>query len=276
LSVGSVPTGMDRRTFLAVAATGASATTALAGCLGGGSALGSGGSTRDGTATTSTTGATSEGTPAEVTATDESTPTTDEGTPTFGSGPSFGEHPATRGVGSQPFLGPPPGEAEGTIVAFEDPSCPLCKRFENTTLPAIRSNLVETGKATYVFRGYPVVAPWGETAAKALEGAYRRDPAVHWNLLDHYYTNQDDLYGDNVADRTREYLAARTDFDVEAFLGELRDGAYDDAVETDLAAGENGGAGDVTPTVVLFKDGEYRTKARGSVSYSVVEAALGV
>jgi protein-disulfide isomerase len=266
---------MDRRTFLARAATSAGATTALAGCTGGGPGASD-------EARSSPPGSTSErasSSPSEAveeaTVTDART-VTDSPTPTFGAGPQFGDHAATTDVGSQPFEGPPPGEATGTIVAFEDPSCPVCKRFRNTTLPAITSNLVDTGTATYVFRGYPVVAPWGRTAAAALEAAFVRDPATHWGLLDHYYTVQDELYGDVVLERTRGYLEERTDVDVDEFVADVEDGTHDPAVESDLAAGMAGGAGDVTPTLVLFRDGAYRTKARGNVSYSVVEAALGL
>ncbi|GAB3313285.1 hypothetical protein GCM10027355_05460 [Haloplanus salinarum] len=49
--------------------------------------------------------------------------------------------------------------------------------------------------------------------------------------------------------------------------------AHADAVETDLDASR---AADVsgTPTVFLFRDGEYRTRATGSVSFEFVTGAL--
>lgn len=227
---------MNRRTFLAAVAAGAGA--GLAGCLGGASG------------------------PEE----------TDGGT---ASGP-FGGHGGTEGIDEQPYLGPAPGAATGTIVAFEDPSCTRCRRFEAQTVPKIRSELVEPGDATFVFRGYPVVYPWGKPATQALEAAYARDEAAHWALLHHYFATQDEFSTDNVLDRTEQFLADETDLDAAAVVDDAAEEAYDDQVQLDLDAGDAGGADGVTPTVVLFRDGEYQTKARGSVSYSVVESALGV
>lgn len=222
---------MDRRTYLARAAIGASAAAGLAGCLGfGGGQAG-------------------------------------------GSEP-FADHDATAAIDAQPYLGPEPGTATGTIVAFEDPSCPRCAVFERETVPKIRSELVEPGDATFVFRGYPVVYPWGEPATKALEATFARDEATHWSLVDHYFENQDQFSMDGVLDATGDFLASETSVDGEAVAADARDGAYDDQVRTDLDAGEAAGAGNVTPTVFLFRDGEYQTKARGSVSFSLVKNAL--
>jgi protein-disulfide isomerase len=231
---------MDRRTFLAAAAAGAGG---LAGCLGGDA--GPGGSTTAGD---------------------------DGGT---ASGP-FGGHPGAAGIDDQPALGPEPGEATGTIVAFEDPSCTRCRAFEQETVPKIRSDLVEPGKATFVLRGYPVVYPWGEPASHALEATFARDEDAHWALVDHYFDTQDEFSTDNVLDRTEQFLAGETDVDAAAVVADADAKAYDDQVQADLDAGDAGGADGVTPTVLLFRDGEFRTKARGSVSYSVVESALGL
>lgn len=244
---------MDRRTFLA-RAVAAGATTGLAGCLG------ESGPAADDEPTTPEMGSRTD---------DEmDTATTDA--------PSFGDHAATRGIQQQPFLGPEPGEAKGTIVAFEDPSCSRCKAFETGPLQKIESELVETGKATYVFRGYPVVYPWGESATQALEATFARDADAHWALLDHYFATQGEFSTDNVLDRTEQFLAAKTDLDAAAVVADAEAKSYDAQVQADLEAGDAGGAGRITPTVVLFRDGEYRTKARGSVSFSLVKAALGL
>ncbi|MFC6988790.1 C2H2-type zinc finger protein [Haloplanus sp. GCM10025708] len=53
-----------------------------------------------------------------------------------GGGKSMTEHAAATSLGTQPTLGPSPSAAEGTIVAFEDPSCPACARFERSTFPS--------------------------------------------------------------------------------------------------------------------------------------------
>jgi protein-disulfide isomerase len=210
----------------------------------------------------------------------------DDGTDTSGSGGADGsgndgtdtggaDHAALRAVDEQPALGPPPGEATATIVAFEDPSCQRCRAFERETVPRIREELVEPGTATFVFRGYPVVYDWGEPAATALEAAYARDSDAHWALADHYYAEQPSFDAGNVLDRTASFLDGETDLDGSAVVEAVEAGAPDDVVQTDLDAGEAADA-TVTPTVFLFRDGEYRTTASGSISYDAVESALGL
>lgn len=245
---------MDRRKFLARAAIPTSVGVGLAGCLG----TGAGPAAGTGTGTAS----------GEMDAPTDSMQTGDRASAT--------DHAAMDAVDEQPFLGPEPGAARGTIVAFEDPSCPRCAAFERETVPKIRSELVEPGDATFVFRGYPVVYPWGEPAAKALEATFARDEDAHWSLLDYYLQYQDQFSADGVLDATADFLAGETSVDGTAVATAVRDGAYDGQVRTDLDAGEAAGVGGVTPTVFLFRDGEFRTKARGSVSYSVVESALGI
>ncbi|MFB6195003.1 MAG: DsbA family protein [Haloplanus sp.] len=184
-------------------------------------------------------------------------------------------HPAGRALDAQPRLGPTPTDATAAIVAFEDPSCPRCAAFERTTVPKIRSNLVETGQAAFVARTIPVVYPWGEPAVHALEATFARDEAAFWALFHHYFENQDDFGSDDVLDRTRQFLAAETDVDAAAVVADAEDEAYADAVRTDLAASEAAGVSG-TPTVFLFRDGQYRTRASGSVSFDLVTRALGL
>jgi len=244
---------MDRRHFLALGATAT-----IAGCLGGrdgsgssGEGTGSGGGTDTGTAE-----------PTETTAASETLDT----------------HPAARDLASQPMLGPDPTEAAGVVVAFEDPSCPRCKDFEDETVPQIRSNLVEPGDVTLVFRGYPVIFEWGQPAVRALEAAYDADPAAHWTLKDHYYAvqteyrNADDAAA--VYDMTETFLAENTAVDATAVIDRARNGDFDGAVQTDLDAGMDAGAGGTTPHVFFFKDGVYQTKAAGVVSYPIVTRIL--
>lgn len=249
---------MNRRGFLA-----AGVTAAVAGCLDNGS----GGATGDGTPTGAGTTSGTAGTDAPTTTTDGD----------GGDGPSLADHPAARDLASQPTLGPDPAEATGVIVAFEDPSCTRCRAFERDVVPTIRSELTEPGKAAFVFRGYPVVYDWGEPAVRALEAVYARDPATHWDLVDHYFHQQDGFRRagrDAVYDRTETFLAERTDLDAAAVVEAARSGEFDDAVGTDLDAGMAAGAGVTTPHVFLFRDGQYRTKGAGSISFGQIESVL--
>ena len=272
-------TATSRRSVLAVG--GAALTTALAGCTGGGNA----GRTSTSESTSNEgDGPNDDGEAGETTAKN-----------------LLGGHPAAAGFAAQPRLGPPPGEATGVVVAFEDPSCPRCAAFERNTVPKIRRNLGD--RVSFVLRTYPVVYPWGKPATQAVEAAFARETEMGetettadgesatttgmappgsrqgsvatWALIDHYFSNQSAFDEDNVFEKTGAFLASETDLDADAVVADAESKAYDDAVQADLSAGERAGVSS-TPTVFLFRDGEFRTSAKGSVSYSAVKSALGL
>lgn len=237
---------MDRRTFLAA---GTAAVGAMAGCGGvSGGGDGAGGS-------------------------DDSTRTA-----TAAEGGDY-SHSSLAALDEQPFLGPPPREARGLIVAFEDPSCTRCRAFEERVVPEIRANLVDPGAASLVFRGYPVVYQWGQPAVRALEATFDRDAGTFWSLVDHYFGNQSEFRSADAAsvyEKTATFLSDQTDLDGDAVVAAAADGEYDAAVQTDLDAGKAAGAGRTTPHIFLFRDGQFLTKAAGSVSYGVIESALSL
>ena len=189
--------------------------------------------------------------------------------------PPLADHPVGTNLATQPRLGPDPAEVRGVVVAFEDPSCPRCATFEEETVPKIRSELVDPGDAALVVRTVPLVYPWGEPAIQALEATYARDADAFWALFAHYFDEQDAFDTGNVLERTETFLTAETTVDGAAVVADAESKAYDDAVQTDLAAAE---AADVsgTPTVFLFRDGEYRTRVTGSVSFELVRQSLGL
>ena len=238
-----------------LAGTGALTLSALAGCLRG---SGAGGTDGDAAGGSPTAGGSSD----DVTTTEETQ--------------TLENHPAAAGLADQPYRGPDPFEAEAVIVDFSDPSCPTCRRFEEDVVPRITSELVDPGRAAFVFRVYPVIYPWGEPATQALESTYARDEDAFWSLKDFYYAEQSSFDETNVLSRTREHLAAETNLDADAVVDDAEAKAHDAAVQSDLTAGMEAGAGRTTPHLFLFRDGEFRTKAAGSVSYSVIENALGL
>lgn len=197
-------------------------------------------------------------------------PTTDGGD---GDGETLDSHPGAAGLAAQPTLGPAPGDADATIVAFEDPSCPTCARFHGNAFPRIRSEWADAGTVSFVCRGYPVVYPWGDPAAHALEATYDRSADAHWALLDHYYAEQSSFDADSVLSRTESFLADETGVDAAAVVADARDEVYADAVETDLDAGEAAGFS-ATPSFLLFRDGALVTSLTGAKSFETFESAL--
>lgn len=188
---------------------------------------------------------------------------------------SLEDHAAGQRLASQPTLGPTPAEADGTIVAFEDPSCPSCARFETETFPEVKARLIEPGTVSFVFRSIPVVKAWAEPATLALESVHTRDPAQFWGLKAFYFDNQRNIGDDNVHDETRRYLSERTDLDADAVMTDVDQETYGSAVETNLQAATEADVGG-TPTFYLFSQGTYQTKIVGPQSYSVFRDSLGV
>lgn len=185
------------------------------------------------------------------------------------------DHPAAAGLDGQPILGPAPSEARGVIIAFEDPSCPTCRRFEQNTFPTLESELIDPGTAAFAYRVLPVVYPWGKPAVQALEATFVHDEAAFWELKAHYYATQDAFTTENVLPRTESFLAANTDVDAKTVVAEAREKRYDDAVQADVTAAGNAGAS-ATPTFFVFRDGRFVTSATGAKSATVFKTALGL
>lgn len=177
-------------------------------------------------------------------------------------------------LNGQPVLGPEPTEAEGVIIEFADPSCPGCARFEENTFPKIKSNLVESGKTAFIYREYPNVAPWGESASQALEGTFERAGDAFWSLKSYYYANTDSLSNDNVLEKTKTYLEKNADVDARAIVEGVRNDEFAGRVQQDVEAGNEAGVAG-TPSFFLFRSGSFVTTIEGAQDYSVFKNALG-
>ena len=238
---------MDRRRFLGLA--GLATAMAVAGCGGDGSS----GSDPDGNG-----GSTGDGPSVGIRTPTNPTPEID--------------HPATAELAAQPVRGEFTGKM---IVAFEDPSCPTCRRFHEEVYPELESNLIEPGKIAYVLRPYPVIYPWGEPACQALDATFQRDAPSGWALLDHYFDRQGSFGDDTVLSRTASYLDSETSVEGSAVVDAVESGASDAAVQADLDAGRDAGLGSRTPVFAMFRDGEFLTSAAGAVSYNTLATVLG-
>jgi protein-disulfide isomerase len=252
-------------------------TAGLAGCLGlGGDDGDDGSTTADGTTTRGPMEP--ETTDEEPTGTATTTPTASEasGRVSGVTAADFGGHASAEGIEGQPVLGDV-AAAPTTVIAFEDPSCPTCASFERRTGSRIREELVPAGQTAFVMRTIPVIYPWGQTAVPALEATFARDAGAFWSLLDYYFGTQGSFNQDNVLERTQEFLQSATEVDVDGVVADVESGAVDGAIETDLAAAEAAGVRNSgTPTIFMFRDGEFLTQASGPVSYDVVTRVLGV
>lgn len=181
-------------------------------------------------------------------------------------------HPISEGLDEQPSIGS--SDAPTAVVAFEDPSCHSCHRFETNVLPTMREEMIDTGDTRFYYRLFtqPVQA-WGTGASKALEATYARDEDAFWELKNFYY-DEFDFTTDDVLPRTQEFLSD-TDVDGDSVIESARNGEFDDAVESDK---EVGGRAEVrgTPTFFLVDDDEVVAQVVGPQSTSVFRNALGL
>ena len=85
-----------------------------------------------------------------------------------------------------PVLGDP--NAKVTIIAFEDFQCPFCERFDTQTFPQLKSQYIDTGKAKFIFRDFPLSFHQNaDNAANTAECA--NEQGKFWQMHDKLFTN---------------------------------------------------------------------------------------
>ena len=92
-------------------------------------------------------------------------------------------------------------DAPVTIIEFSDYQCPFCGRFWSETLPQIKSEYIETGKAKLVFRDLPLesIHPMARPAAEATECVREQGgDEAFWEYHDKIFENQQALNQENL------------------------------------------------------------------------------
>lgn len=186
-------------------------------------------------------------------------------------GPGRADHPATGTFEGAPWLGTDPGAATDLIVAFEDPSCGICGRFHQGTLPDLQADLLGDD-AAFVYRPYPIRYDWGGPASQAVVATADRDRAAGNALVGHYY-GESAFDVDNVLDRTASFLDSQTDLDGAAVAEDVEADAYGDVVDAHLGDGEAADA-TTTPTFFLFSGEAFVTEITGAQGADVFLNAL--
>ncbi len=62
--------------------------------------------------------------------------------------------------------------AKAVLIEYASLSCPHCATFNNTIVPRLKTDWIDTGKLLYVYRHFPLNAPalWAAMAAECLQG----------------------------------------------------------------------------------------------------------
>jgi protein-disulfide isomerase len=172
-------------------------------------------------------------------------------------------------IDDDPILGDKETATVG-IVEFSDYECPFCKRFADETLPQIKENYIDTGKAILVFRDLPLPFhnPAAEREAQAAEcareqGGDEKYFEYHDKIFETTAGNGAGIDADGLADLAEEIGLETSDLktclDEERFAEEVEKDSQDAA-----QAGISG-----TPGFVVGKLGK-----DGSVEGAVIEGAL--
>jgi len=153
-------------------------------------------------------------------------------------------------------------DAPITIIEFSDFQCPFCERFYSDTLPQIIKNYVDTGKAKFVYKHFPLVSihSSAQKAAEASECA--GEQGKFWEYHNTLFENQQSL---DVASLKK--YAVQLGLNSNKFNDCLDSGKYESKVNDDL---KEGSAAGVTGTPAFFINGQKLVGAQPYESFKPV------
>lgn len=157
-------------------------------------------------------------------------------------------------VDDDPVMGDP--NAPVTIIEFSDYQCPFCQRFWAQTLPSIKEQYIDTGKAKLVYRDLPIpqlhqMAQSTAEAAECVRDAAGSDEA-YFEYHDVVFSNQQALSVDNL-----KTWAQDMGYDISSCLdsGEFRSEVQKDVADAQATKlPSERGVG--TPRFIVKKTGE--------------------
>ena len=167
-----------------------------------------------------------------------------------------------------PLMGNP--DAKITIVEWGDYQCTFCYKFSQSSQNAIIEEYVNTGKANFVFRDFPLNGPDSVLAAEASYCA--NDQGRYWEYHDEIYKNWAGEKTGWVNRESLEQFAKTTNLDVSQFNKCLDDKKYQQKVLDNEKFGTNMGIR-ATPSFLIFNN-EKIMKIEGNQPLSVFRQVL--
>jgi protein-disulfide isomerase len=175
------------------------------------------------------------------------------------------------GIDDDPQLGD--RNARVTIIEFGDYQCPFCRAFWRETLPRIKKEYIDTGKARLVYRDFAQdVHPEALVTAMAAECA--DDQGKFWEFHDKVFREQDRRGRDVVRYRVTDVKRWAVDIGLQAaaFNECLDSERYKAEVKKDYTDGADIG---MTGTPVFFINGRALVGAHPFASFQkVIEEEL--
>ncbi|MHB8603202.1 MAG: DsbA family protein [Nitrosotalea sp.] len=167
-----------------------------------------------------------------------------------------------------PILGDP--NAKVTIVEFGDYQCTYCHLFHENTKDALLQQYVDTGKANFVFRDFPLNGPDSVLAAEAAYCAGDQDK--YWQYHDELYKNWAGEKTGWVNQKSLDKFATTVGLELGKFDKCIYDNKYEQKVLDNQKFGENIGI-DGTPSFIIFS-GKDITKVVGAQPISAFQQVI--
>ncbi len=161
------------------------------------------------------------------------------------------------------------------LLEFSDYQCPFCRRHAVQVLPEILKNYVDTGKAKFAMKEFPIASLHPESARASHAALCAQDQGKYWEMHDLLFAN----FRDTTAETFKAH-GVKLGLDAGRFAACV-DGEQDkDRLAADMALGSKLGVSG-TPTFFLGtpepgSPGKVRLTARipGAVSYQVFSGAI--
>lgn len=154
----------------------------------------------------------------------------------------------------QPTRGNP--NAKIQIVVFEDLKCIACKNFNNTVLPQIKKQFIDTGIAKYTVINLAFI-PGSIPAANAARCIYTQNHDAFFTFVDNVYQNQPPENEDwATIPRLMQFAAAVPGLDQDKLSHCIYDSPYTDFIQNNfkLAAKLQG---DSVATPAVYVNGRF-------------------
>lgn len=157
-----------------------------------------------------------------------------------------------------------------TIVEWEDYQCTFCYKFHQSSKDILIQEYVNTGKANFVFRDFPLNGPDSVLAAQASYCA--DDQGKYWEYHDEIYKNWAGERTGWVTRQSLDQFANTVGLDLVQFNKCLDDKKYEQKVLENEKFGTKIGI-KATPSFLIFNN-EKITKIEGNQRFSVFRQVI--
>lgn len=167
-------------------------------------------------------------------------------------------------------------KAPATIDVFEDFQCPACQFFTQSVEPQIIKELVNTGKARYVFHNYPFlddqVAPNGGESDQAANAAMcANEQGKFWEMHNTLFANWNGENQGNLSDQRLKSMAQSIGLDMNAFNACFSADKYKAEIQADMDKGKQMG---VNGTPSVFVNGHLAGQPGKIATYEDIKQAV--